>query len=201
MVLVGGLPGTGKSALAGALADRLGWTVLNSDRIRKELAGVPPEHPAAAPFETGIYAEAWTNRCYGELLHRAVTLLADGESVIADASWMSAEHRTAAATAAGRAGADLVQLCCTAAPGLAERRMAARPPGPSDADAQVARQMAAAMEAWPDATTIDTGRGGADGAPDESGPFGEQVQEALGIIRPYGPGHVWRPSRPVMLPG
>lgn len=201
MVLVGGLPGPGKSALAGALADRLGWTVLNSDRIRKELAGVPPEHPAAAPFETGIYAEAWTNRCYGELLHRAVTLLADGESVIADASWMSAEHRTAAATAAGRADADLVQLCCTAAPGLAERRMAARPPGPSDADAQVARQMAAAMEAWPDATTIDTGRGGADGAPDESGPFGEQVQEALGIIRPYGPGHVWRPSRPVMLPG
>ena len=45
VVLVGGLPGTGKSALAGALADRLGWTVLSSDRIRKELAG-PPGGPA-----------------------------------------------------------------------------------------------------------------------------------------------------------
>ena len=201
MVLVGGLPGTGKSALAGALADRLGWTVLNSDRIRKELAGVRPEHPAPAPFETGIYAEAWTNRCYGELLRRAVALLAGGESVIVDASWISAEHRAAAATAAGRAGADLVQLRCTAPPGLAERRMAARQPGPSDADAQIARQMAAVMEPWPDATPIDTGRGGTDGAADDSGPFGELIQEALGIVRPDGPEHVWRPARPVMLPG
>jgi uncharacterized protein len=200
MVLVGGLPGTGKSALAGALADRLGWTVLNSDRIRKELAGVPAGHPAAAPFEAGIYAEAWTNRCYGELLRRAVALLADGESVMLDASWISAGHRAAAATAAARAGADLVQLCCTAPAGLAERRMAARPPCPSDANPQIARQMAAVLEPWPDATTIDTGRGGVGGS-DESGAFGEIVREALGIVRPHGPDQVWRPARPVMLPG
>jgi hypothetical protein len=48
--------------------------------------------------------------------------------------------------------------------------------------------MAAAMEPWPDATTIDTGRGGTEGTADESGPFGELVQEALGIVRPYGSG-------------
>jgi uncharacterized protein len=47
LVLVGGLPGTGKSALADAVAGRLGFTVLNSDRIRKELAGLPAE--ASAP--------------------------------------------------------------------------------------------------------------------------------------------------------
>lgn len=197
LVLVGGLPGTGKSALGGALADRLGWTVLNSDQIRKELAGVPPGDPAAAPFETGIYAEAWTNRCYGELLHRATALLAEGESVILDASWISAEHRAAAATAAERAGADLVQLRCTAPAGLAQRRMATRQPGPSDADAQIARQMAAAMGPWPEATVIDTGRGGTG----ESGSFEEIVAQALGVVRPHGPEHVWRPARPVMLPG
>ncbi len=38
LVLIGGLPGTGKSALAAALAGQLGFTVLSSDRIRKELA-------------------------------------------------------------------------------------------------------------------------------------------------------------------
>jgi hypothetical protein len=200
LVLVGGLPGTGKSALAGALADRLGWTVLNSDRIRKELAGVPPSHPAAAPFETGIYAEAWTNRSYGELLRRATALLGDGESVVLDASWISAEHRAAAATAAQRAGADLVQLRCTAPVGVAGRRMATRQPGPSDADPQIARQMTTAMEPWPEATVVDTACGGTDGT-DESGPFGEIVRQALGIVRPHGPEHVWRPIRPVMLPG
>ena len=41
LVLIGGLPGTGKSTLAATLATRLGWTVLSSDRLRKELAGIP----------------------------------------------------------------------------------------------------------------------------------------------------------------
>lgn len=48
VTVVGGLPGSGKSTLSGALADRLGVTLLSSDRMRKELAGIPPEHSAAA---------------------------------------------------------------------------------------------------------------------------------------------------------
>ena len=67
LVLVGGLPGTGKSTLAGALADRLGFTVLSSDRIRKELAGVPAGQRCAALWGTGIYAAAWTEQVYAEL--------------------------------------------------------------------------------------------------------------------------------------
>jgi hypothetical protein len=30
--------------------------------------------------------------------------------------------------------------------------------------------------------------------------FGDLVRQALDAIRPHGPQHVWRPSRPVMLP-
>ena len=82
LVLVGGLPGTGKSALAGAVADRLGLAVLSSDRIRKELAGAA-EASAPVPYESGIYCAGWTERVYAELLHRATVLLAHGESVIA----------------------------------------------------------------------------------------------------------------------
>jgi uncharacterized protein len=50
LVLVGGLPGTRQVTLTGALADQLGTTVLRSDRLRKELAGLSPEGPAAAPY-------------------------------------------------------------------------------------------------------------------------------------------------------
>ncbi len=51
LTLVGGLPGSGKSTLSGALADRLGVTLLSSDRLRKELAGIPAEQPAAARYK------------------------------------------------------------------------------------------------------------------------------------------------------
>src|SRR5262245_32742884 len=39
LVLVGGLPGTGKSTLARALAERTGFTAIRSDVVRKEIAG------------------------------------------------------------------------------------------------------------------------------------------------------------------
>jgi uncharacterized protein len=82
LVLVGGLPGTGKSALAGAVAGRLGLAVLSSDRIRRELAGQPAEASASASYGSGIYSAGWTERVYAELLHRATVLLAQGESVV-----------------------------------------------------------------------------------------------------------------------
>ena len=195
LVLVGGLPGTGKSALAGAVAGWLGFTVLNSDWIRKELAGLPAEASARAPYDRGIYTPEWTGRTYRELLRRAGALLARGESVIADASFISAAQRTAAAATATEASADLLQLGCTASPELAARRMSARPRGLSDADQAVAEEMRAIAEPWPDAMVIDTERGGTAGLP------GECLEQVLAAIRPHGPEHVWHPTRPYMLPG
>jgi aminoglycoside phosphotransferase family enzyme/predicted kinase len=187
LVLVGGLPGTGKSVLAGTLAGQLGWTVLASDRIRKELAGLPPGAPAPAPFGAGMYTTDWTDRTYAELLRRAGELLALGESVILDASWISPRQRAAAAAIAGRHSADLVQLRCTAPAGLAAGRMARRQGSASDADPAIAAQLAAHQAPWPAAITIDTSAAaGQAGAP--SGP----VRQALAAIRPHGPGHVWR---------
>lgn len=40
LVLVGGLPGTGKSTVSDAVAGRLGMVLLSSDRLRKELHGI-----------------------------------------------------------------------------------------------------------------------------------------------------------------
>ena len=195
LVLVGGLPGTGKSALAGAVAGRLGFAVLSSDRIRKELAGHPAEASASAPYGSGIYSAEWTERVYAELLHRATVLLAHGESVVADASFISARHRVAAAVAAAGVSADLVQLSCAASRELAARRIRSRAGGVSDADQAIARQMEAVADPWPDATVIDTERGGTAGLP------GAAADQAVQAIRPQGAEHARRPSRPCMLPG
>ena len=197
LVLVGGLPGTGKTTLAAALADHLGFTVLSSDRIRKELAGVPAEQRCAAPWRAGIYTAARTERVYSELLSRAGRLLALGESVIVDASFVSPAQRAAAAAAAAAAQADLVQLRCTAPAEAAAQRLAARTGGISDADEEIARQMAALDAPWPEAVTIDTGQPAAV----SGGLPGAVVKQAIEMIRPHGPEHVWRPARPVLLPG
>jgi predicted kinase len=194
VVLIGGLPATGKSALAGALASRLGCTVLSSDRVRKELAGVSPGEHSAADYGAGIYAPHWTERTYTELLRRAARLLAMGESVILDASWVSAGRRSAAASVAEAASADLVQLCCTAPSGITMQRMSRRQDDVSDASPVVAAQMAAVQEPWPEAIILDTSGEGDDA--DLAGPLG-RASEA---IRPHGPEHVWRPVRPYMLP-
>jgi len=208
LVIIGGAPGTGKSTLAGKLADRLGFTMLSSDRIRKELAGIPPERPAAAAFRAGIYTTSWTERTYAELLRRSARLLSLGESVIADASWTSSRHRAAAVATASAAAADLVPLSCSAPADLTLNRLSQRRGGVSDAGVAVARELAAAWEPWPDAITIDTSDR-APGRPDSPAAGSDHpVAQALAAIRPHGARyHAWRggsdgarPRRPLIPP-
>jgi len=156
MVLVGGLPGTGKSTVAGALADRRGAVLLSSDRVRKETAGIDPATSAAAGFGDGLYRADRTEELYAELLHRAGALLSRGESVVLDASWIGGAHRAAAARVASTCSADLVALECRAPAWVAANRIGSRGATSSDATAQIAAAMAAAADPWPDALGLDT---------------------------------------------
>jgi len=196
VVMVGGPPGTGKSTLAGAIADRFGFTIISSDRVRSELAGIQPGQHRGADYGTGIYTQSWTDQTYAEIVRRAADLLALGESVILDATWRSAQHRQAAADAAAGAAADLVQLRCTIPSQLAASRVADRAPGVSDATPEIAARLAAEEAPWPEAVAIDTSV--SQGA---SGSRGDAIHMALAAIRPHGPEHVWRPVRPYMTPG
>lgn len=156
LVLVGGLPGTGKSTVAGCLADRFGAVVLSTDPLRKETAGLDPLESAAAGFRRGLYDPERTDRTYQVLLRHAGHLLARGESVVLDASWISARHRRAAARLAEEHAAELVALQCRARPAVAAARMAGRGRTPSDATPAIAAAMAAAADPWPEAVALDT---------------------------------------------
>lgn len=160
LILVGGAPGTGKSTISAALADRLGVTVLSSDRIRKELAGLDPDAPSdttgAGSGAGGLYSAAHTDRTYQQLTSRAQHLLARGRSVVLDASWTRAGHRAGAARAAADAHAKLVALRCRTSQDTAAERIHTRQPGPSDADPQVAEQLASQADPWPEAYVVDT---------------------------------------------
>jgi hypothetical protein len=156
LVLVGGLPGTGKSTVAQRLADRGVGVLLSSDEVRKELAGLRHDDPAAADFGQGLYRPATTAKTYDELRRRAHQLLEHGESVILDASWRSSDERDKAARLATSVHAELLQLVCRCPDVLADDRLRSRPHGASDATPEIAHRMAESAGPWPDAIVVDT---------------------------------------------
>ena len=159
LVLVGGPPGSGKSALSRALSRQTGATLLRSDELRKDLAGLAHDASGRAPLGEGIYRADMTEAVYEELGRRAERLLELGESVILDASWGSEPARERARRLAASARARVVELRCEAPAALADQRVVARSGGEragSDATLEVARAMRASFDAWPSATTVDT---------------------------------------------
>lgn len=146
LVLVGGLPGTGKTTVSTEIADRAGFRVLSSDPVRKELAGLSPDADARRAFGEGIYSGTWTERTYRELRERAVRAIREGERVIVDASFRRDVHRRAFLESARRSGVPLLFLVCRAPDEVAERRLEARERGASDADVSVLREMATRWE-------------------------------------------------------
>jgi len=131
LILVGGLSGTGKSALARRLARCLSIPVYSSDIIRKELAGVARERRAELPYGADIYGPELTRATYRTLLDRAAAELAAGRSVVLDATFLDREWREAARALAAQYGARpmLVECCCPAEIVAERLRYRAQEPG------------------------------------------------------------------------
>lgn len=161
LVLVGGLPGTGKTTLSRELSEAQGWIVLSSDAIRKEVTEAPLSG-SSAPYGDGIYDPVSKALVYSEMLQRAEYLLSHGESVILDASWSDERHRTTARSLAERTSSCLIELRCRSDPEQAAARMRLRKADPSnlsDATPEVALRMAEEFAAWPEARIVDTSEG------------------------------------------
>ncbi len=112
LLIVAGLVGTGKTTVAQGLARSFGLTVISSDVVRKELAGISPTERRFEPIDKGIYSEEFTTRTYHEMFTRAEKLLQQGESVVLDASFKKRKHRLEAKRLAQKLDADFAALEC-----------------------------------------------------------------------------------------
>jgi aminoglycoside phosphotransferase family enzyme/predicted kinase len=157
LVMVGGLPGSGKSTIAAELSARTSWPVLGSDTTRKHLAGVAAEASMAADYGAGIYTPERSDATYRALLAEAESMLERGQSVIVDASWTDISHRNDAISMASAMASDVVPLVCEAPSALTDARLEQRGAHSiSDADRRIAHEMAAHQHPWLDAISIDT---------------------------------------------
>ncbi len=126
LLITCGLVASGKTALARALGDAMGMPVISSDVVRKELAGLSPQERRFEPFGRGIYGPRFTQRTYKALLEQAGAALADGRSLIVDATFGQRRQRQKARALAQALGARFLCLECRASEEVIRRRLEER---------------------------------------------------------------------------
>lgn len=134
VLAIGGLPGTGKSTLARALAPSLGMApgavVVRSDELRKRQHNVAPEQR----LPPSAYTSEASAAVLDALTQAVRTVAASGHAIIADATFMADAQRAAVAAAAG---GNFLGVWLHAPIAVLEARVAARIGDASDADLAV----------------------------------------------------------------
>jgi predicted kinase len=176
LVLVAGLPGSGKSTLARQLGERAGFSVIRSDEVRKELAGLDPNQPTPSDRIGEVYSSAASDRTYDECQRRAEALLFEGKRVLVDANFRGERRRRAFLDAARRWAVPALLLVCRADPEVVRSRLAGRQGDASDADWTVYQKLAAEWE-QPGAETRPTVR-----EIDTSGPIDMSLAQATAAL-------------------
>lgn len=122
-----GLIASGKSTLAAAFASRHGFPLLNTDRVRKELAGVDPASRQADGLEQGIYTGEFTRRTYQAMLDNAEDKIQSGcPAVVMDGSYKDREERRRVLELAAKLGARCVFIQCVCGEKTVRERLALR---------------------------------------------------------------------------
>jgi hypothetical protein len=158
LALIGGNPGTGKSTVAHALAERVGGQVISTDDVRRELrdSGVITGDPGV--LDAGLYRRDNVRTVYEVALRRARALLSNGQSVILDGTWRNPQIRAQAHRLATETLSALVELRCSATVDMAADRITTRRTGNSDVTPEIAAALASAQSGWDTAHRIDTSR-------------------------------------------
>jgi hypothetical protein len=139
LVVVSGLPGTGKSYFCGKLAERLPLAILESDALRKAL------------FSSLRYSSQESSRLFRACQHLIEGLLNKGISLILDATNLSERYREHLYRIAERLDVKLVLVRIEAPPELVRQRLNARQMGmdsggQSDADWKVYQRMKSSVQ-------------------------------------------------------
>jgi len=139
LVIISGLPGTGKSHFSRKLAERLPGVVLESDVFRKQL------------FRYPVYSSWESQRLFAALHRLTEELLISGITVILDATNLIEQHREHLYNIAYRVKVKLIIVQVEApwevvSQRLQERSMGAVVDGHSDADLIVYQRMMSQAE-------------------------------------------------------
>jgi predicted kinase len=180
LVLLAGLPGTGKSTLSRGLTERAGFTVIRSDEVRKELAGRVGQASSPAAFGEDIYTPEWDERTYAECLRRAEVVVFQAGRMIVDASFRDESRRRLFLDAARGWGVAGRMLHLRADADVVRRRLDHRRDDASDAGRTVYEEAVRRWEESGTATRAATVEIDAGGTPEQT------LGDALDALRQSG---------------
>ena len=123
LVIVCGLTGSGKSTLARELGERLGMPVINSDTVRKAIAG--KRGPQVVPLNEEIYSPKMTKKPM-QRSHGGGKTNFEGEGAILDATFGQKAHREKIVRLAEKHTVPWVLIQCVASDETTEKRLAQR---------------------------------------------------------------------------
>jgi aminoglycoside phosphotransferase family enzyme/predicted kinase len=144
-LVVCGIAASGKSTLAGALAELSGLPVVDADSTRKRLAGLAPSERASPES----YSHEFNTGTYRELGAAAASELALGRGVIIDATARRRADRDALREGLGGHPGPLLYARCEAPEAILLARARERERDPhrlSDADTRVVREQIGSFE-------------------------------------------------------
>ena len=139
LIVVSGLPGTGKSYFCSKLSERLPFLILESDALRQVL------------FSSPSYSPQESSRLFGAVHLLIEGLLRKGVPIILDATNLSERQRERLYNIAERLDAKLILVRVEAPPEVVHERLKARqegidPDSKSDADWEVYQRMKSSVQ-------------------------------------------------------
>lgn len=109
-----GLIASGKSTLAELFAAEHGLPYYNTDRVRKELAGIAATDRRADSMGQGIYTSEFTEKTYQAMLERAEQDIRQGAAgVVLDGSYSRRHDRRNIIELADRTGTEIRFILCS----------------------------------------------------------------------------------------
>jgi len=121
--LVVGLSGTGKSTVARKIAVDYHATQINTDVVRKEIAGIDKFEQRHDQFNTGLYDPKKIDDTYEKVMTRAAIFLKKNENVVLDATFQKKKYRDMARHVAAKYHAALVELQCVCPDDVVKKRL------------------------------------------------------------------------------
>jgi aminoglycoside phosphotransferase family enzyme/predicted kinase len=137
LIAVGGMIASGKSTVAGRIGLLANAPVIQTDRLRKDRAGVKPLTALPDAAFDGNYAPAKTQQVYDELLRCADVVLGSGRTVVLDASFRDRAQRRAARQLAVKHGVAFTFVETSAPDDVLRARLAERAKSPSLSDGRL----------------------------------------------------------------